>query len=117
MSRAARYSRRLLVVSAVTAAIIGLGFVWRSSPAASIITDGGRPDRREVGGQPPPDGAERPERRDRHGGAAGLSSIDELGSTMLIGGAVMAAVVGIDIVRRRRNPVVPKSTEAATAQG
>lgn len=117
MSRASRYARRLLVVLAFAAVIIGLAFVWRSSSAASIITDGGRPDRREIEGQPPPDGTDRPERRDRRGGAAGLSSIDELGATMLIGGAVLAVVVGIDTVRRRRNPVVPKSTEAAAAQG
>lgn len=117
MSRAARYGRRLLVVLAVTAAIIGLGFVWRSSSAASIITDGGRPDRRELEGQPPPDGTNRPERRDRRGGAAGLSSIDELGSTMLIGAAVLGVVVAVDTVRRRRNPIVPKTTGEPAAQG
>ena len=117
MSRAARYSRRLLVVLAVTAAIIGLGFVWRSSPAASIITDGGRPDRREIEGQPAPDGSNQPERRDRRGGAACLSSIDELGSTMLIGVGVLAVVIAVDTVRRRRNPILPKTTDRPAAQG
>lgn len=117
MSRPARYSRRLLVVLAVTAVIIGLGFVWRSSSAASIVTDGGRPDRREIEGQPTPDGNTQPESRDRRGGAAGLASIDELGSTMLIGIAVLGVVVAVDTVRRRRNPILRKTTDWPAAQG
>ena len=34
-----RYTVRLLVVIAVIAGVIGLGVVWRSSPAASLVSN------------------------------------------------------------------------------
>jgi hypothetical protein len=38
-----------------------------------------------------------------------VSSLDDLGSTILIGVVVLGVVVFIDTLRRRRNPVVRRS--------
>lgn len=91
---------RLLVVAVVIAAIVGLGYLWRSSSLASIITDGGG-DRR------PPDGGGDRFDRFRDSGAFSLGNIDELLQTMFIGVAVLAGVVFIDRARRQRRPVDP----------
>jgi hypothetical protein len=93
------------VVVAVIAAVIGLGVVWRSSPAASLVAN----DHRFGDG-----GAfhgDRPEgfRGDRRGdGGAGLSSIDDLGQTVFVVAAIVGGVVVIDVSRRRRRPVRPQ---------
>ena len=99
-----RYAVRLLVVLAVTAAIIGLGYLWRSTSAASWVSDAGH-----HGDQGAGNSLALPAGGDRRGGAAGLSSLDDLGSTILIGVGVLGVVVFIDTLRRRRNPVVRRS--------
>jgi len=99
-----RYLLRLLVVLAVTAAIIGLGYLWRSSPAASLVSDSGHHGPPSVEGP-----LALPVGEDGRGGAAGLSSLDDLGATILIGVGVLGVVVFIDTLRRRRNPVVRRS--------
>jgi hypothetical protein len=100
---------RLLVVVAVIAAVIGLGVVWRSSPAASLVSNDRRfGDGGERGGERHGD---RPEgfRGDRRGdGGAGLSSIDDLGQTVFVVAAIVGGVVVIDLARRRRRPVRPQ---------
>ena len=103
-----RYLRRLAVVCAVIAAVVGLGFLWRVSPAAGLVADGGGP-RREL-----PAGASQPRDGDRHhlrlDGGLDLNSIDDLGQTVFIGVGVLGVVVAVDRARRRRRPVVPRTS-------
>jgi len=96
-----RWAVRLLIVVVVIAAIVGLGYLWRASSLASIITDGGREHRPHNG-----DGGDRFDRF-RNDGAFSLGNIDELVQTVFIGVAVLAGVVIIDRVRRARRPVNP----------
>ena len=96
--RPGRYGLRLLVILAVTAALGGLGYLWRSSALASIVADG-----RPHGG----DGFQ------RDGGGLGgrgstafsLGNIDDLVATIVIGVAVLGVVIVIDKARRRRRPI------------
>jgi hypothetical protein len=96
--RRGRYARRLLAVAAVVAALVGLGFLWRSSSLASIVSDGG-------GGRSPQD-------RSR-GTAFSLSNISDLVTTLLIGVGVMCFVIFIDKARRRRRPIRPVAAPVA----
>jgi len=112
-----RYAARLLVVVAIIAVVVGLGFVWRVSPAASIVSNDregreGREGRPVPAGAPAPD-EERFERRRKGDGGLSLGSVDEVVQTMLIGVGVMAVVVLIDRTRRRRRasaapPLAPR---------
>ena len=99
-----RYLRRLAVVAVIIALIIGLGYLWRSSPAASLVSDSGRRGQQSVEGP-----LALPVGEDGRGGAAGLSSLDDLGATILIGVGALGVVVFIDTLRRRRHPVVRRS--------
>jgi ribose/xylose/arabinose/galactoside ABC-type transport system permease subunit len=96
MKRALRYTWRLVVVVAIIAAIVGLGYLWRGSSAASLVSDGR--DRR-----PGFDGVDR--FRERGSSVFGLSNIDDLLQTVLIGVVVLGVVVAIDRLRRRRKPI------------
>lgn len=105
--RPGRYVVRLVVVLAVVAAVIGLGVVWRSSSAASLVAnDRGFGDRR------PPAGATGGDHfgGDRRNSAGGLSSIDDLGQTVFVVCIIVAGVVVFDKARRRRNPITPGRT-------
>ena len=103
-----RYLRRLAVVCVAIAVVVGLGFLWRISPAAGLITDD-HGDRRLPGAAP--SAPNPPQENDRHrsrlNGGFDLGSIDEVVQTMVIGGLVLAIVVAVDRSRRRRRPVVP----------
>ncbi len=92
--------RRLAVVLLLVGVVVALGFLWRVSPLKALVLDdhGGR--RPGGDGRPP---------RDRFGdsGAFSLSNIDDLLQSALIGVVVLAVVVAIDKVRRRRSPVRP----------
>jgi hypothetical protein len=124
MSGRARYATRLLVVMAIIGAIVGLGFVWRVSPAAGIVADGGGRDGRRlppgVSAADAPSSApaagttdgDRFERRDRGSGGLSLSRADDLVQTMVLGAGVLAVVVLIDRTRRRRRPVVDRGRTA-----
>ena len=100
MSSTLRYARRLLIAIVVIAAIVGLGYLWRSSSLASVITDGGH-DGRGPGGA----GDVRDRLHERGGSAFSLDSIDDLLQTVLVGVLVLGAVVAIDKARRRRKPI------------
>jgi hypothetical protein len=91
--------RRLLVVMAVIAAVVALGFLWRISPLKSLVID-------DHGGHRPGGGDRPPGDRFGRGGAFSLGNIDDLAQSALIGVVVLAAVVAIDKVRRRRRPVM-----------
>jgi len=103
-----RFLRRLIVVSVVALAIVGLGCAWRVSPAASLVADGGgRPPVGAAQAGPPLSGRRQGfDRRSGDGGLA-LSSIDDVMQTAVIEVCVLAAVVVIDRARRRRRPVRP----------
>jgi len=104
MSGRLRYGRRLVVVAAVVAAIVGLGFLWKHSPAASLVADdrsgGDRVAR--AGARPRDEGF----RGNDHSGMS-LSNIDELVQTVVIGVGILGAVVVVDRVRRTRKPIRP----------
>lgn len=108
-----RYAARLLVIVAIIAVVVGLGFVWRVSPAASIVSNDreGRERRPVPAGAPAPD-EERFERRRKGDGGLSLGSVDEVVQTMLIGVGVMAVVVLIDRTRRRRRPIRPAAPDS-----
>ena len=111
MTGRSRYATRLLVVAAIITIVVGLGFVWRVSPVAGIVSNdhGGREGRSVPAGEPV-----REERDDRRKGGEGFSlgNADELVQTMVIGAGVMGAVVVVDTARRRRKPVRPAPTSA-----
>ena len=102
--RPGRYLLRLLVVMAVVAAVVGVGYLWRtSSSLASIVADGR-------------DGRFR---RDRGRAAFSLGNISDLLTTLLIGTAVMCSVIVVDKVRRRRRKmsgagINPSSTSSGS---
>lgn len=101
-----RYTMRMVVVLAVIAGVIGLGVLWRSSPAASLV----RNDRRFGDGRQRHAPSPREFRSDRgRESAAGLSSIDDLGQTVFVVAAITAVVVVVDKSRRRRNPIRPSA--------
>lgn len=92
--------RRLAMVMLLIGAVVAVGFLWRVSPLKSLVLDdrgGGRPG---GDGRPPGD-------RFGNNGAFSLGNIDDLLQSALIGVVVLAVVVAIDKVRRRRSPVRP----------
>ncbi len=95
--RPARYALRLLVVAGVFAAVVGLGYLWRNSPLASIVADG-RDDGGRVRGSGP---------------AFSVSNVGDLLTTMLIVAGVMCFVIVVDKVRRRLRPVRPIAATVA----
>ncbi|MEO5723399.1 MAG: hypothetical protein ABIQ39_12125 [Ilumatobacteraceae bacterium] len=99
MTRKRRFGQRLLVVVAVIAALIGLGYIWRSSPLASIVSDGS-----DIG------------RRRGDGAAFSLNNIGDLLTTIAIGVGGMSFVILIDKARRHRRPIRP-APKASTAVG
>lgn len=124
MSARSTYVRRLLIVIVAIAAVVGLGFAWRASPAAGLVADdhGGRQGREAIeddddapaldtqAQDAPTDG--RPHKGDGERGGGGgirIDGIPELVKTMVIGTGVLAAVVAFDRARRRRRPVLART--------
>ena len=105
MNGATRYRRRLVVVVALVAAVIGLGFLWRSSPAANLVAD----DRTGRAEPAAPTGPLRGDAqfRSQNGGGFSLANISDLGQTVVIGVGVLGAVVVVDRFRRHRKPIRP----------
>jgi hypothetical protein len=80
-----KLTRQILVVFAVVAVIMALGFAWQHSPAASLVADHGHGKR---------------------GGGFDLSHADDLVQSLMILGLIIGGVVVVDRVRRWRSPVV-----------
>jgi len=95
-----RFLRHLLAVLAVIAVIIGLGYLWKASPAASLISNGGGHD---AGRQfaPPRGNPSDQGGRNLDGGFA-LGRVDDLAQTVIEVALIFGAVVLIDQARRRR---------------
>ena len=98
MRRPGRYGARLIVVAAVIAALVGVGYLWRASALSSVIADGGRQGR---DGFPRADGGP----GGRGSTAFSLGNIDDLVGTIVIGVGVLGVVMVIDRTRRRRRPI------------
>ena len=96
-----RFLRHLLAVCVAVALVVGLGYLWSHTGAASLVADGGR-DRRipatVKAGQVFQPG--RLEQRGAHG--LSLSNIGDVIQTLVILGLILGAVVTVDKVRRRR---------------
>ncbi|MFN8052618.1 MAG: hypothetical protein U0Q22_14320 [Acidimicrobiales bacterium] len=108
-----KFLRHLLAVSAIVAVVVGIGFAWKASPAASLVADGR--DGRDRPGLPagapaPPAAVNRTGRFDRDrverrgAGGISLSNVDDLVQTMFVGVLVLGGVILVDRARRRRNP-------------
>ncbi len=106
MTAPARFILRLGVVAVAVAVIVGLGFLWRVSPAADLVADGGPPNRAASASSNratslnPLSGDEGRGDRGAHG--VSLSHIDDLVQTTLIQLAVLSGVVVVDRQRRSR---------------
>lgn len=107
--RPVRYAVRLLMVAALVAGVVGLGYLWRAnSSLASIIADGGG-DRGRAGGG----GVGNV--RNGGGAAFSLGNSGDLFTTLGIGIGVLGLVIVVDKIRRRRRPVRPPMQARAGA--
>lgn len=105
-----KFVRRVLAVIGVVAVIMALGFAMKHSPAASLVSD--RRHGAEGRGPVPPGVTVTDHLDGRDGGRDGgfdLSRADDLVQSLVILGLIVAGVVVIDRVRRRRSPVVSGS--------
>src|SRR4051812_9284437 len=98
-----------MVVFVVIGAFVAIGYVWKASPAASVVTDNHGQRQPSAGSFTPPDqggppGAG-PDQRDTPDGGFSVSNVGDLVQTLSIQGAVLAGVVVVDGVRRRRRRV------------
>jgi hypothetical protein len=104
--------RQAVVVLGVVAVIMALGFAMKHTPAASLVTDGrtaGRDAGRLTPASAAPSGRFRP--FDGHDGGRNdqgfdVSRADDLVQSLVILGLIIAGVVVIDKMRRRRAPIV-----------
>lgn len=114
-----RFVRRLLVVCAVAALVVGLGVAWSHSGAAGLVADdhgGGRaPAGAAPAGSPPPRGGGGFDRRGTQPWS--ITDVSDLVQTLVLLGGIVAAVVVVDKTRRRRRPVVPRRTDRTLDAG
>ncbi len=106
--RRMKFLRQLLAVFAVAAVIIGLGFVWKHSPLASLVADGRGNDQR-VGitnvqvqpNTPPLPDVQNAGRSNRGNHGLSIANVSDLAQSMVVEGLIIGAIVVIDL--RRRN--------------
>ena len=111
-----KFLRQLLAVLAVVAVVMALGYAWKVSPAASVVSDHRslQTDRGSAGAPPP---GFRPDDRGRNlNGGLSLSRADDLVQTLVVLALIIGGVVIVDRLRRRNgNPRVPAAARGAVA--
>ena len=98
-----KFLRQFMAVCVLVAAVIGVGFAWKHSAAASLVADD-RADRPSASQSPPP-GPDQRDRGPRGNHGLSISNIGDLGQSLAVQGAVVGAVVLIDRKRRQRRRV------------
>jgi hypothetical protein len=110
-----RFVRHLLAVLAVVAVIMALGYAWKASPAASVVSDRRGTEPTNLPANAPASGfrADGPG-RNLNGGFS-LSRADDFAQSVVVLGLIVAGVVIVDRLRRRNgNPRVPAAATRTT---
>ncbi len=99
-----RFLRHIASTLGVVAVIVAIGFLWRITPAASVVADdhdrGGPPA--GFAAKTPPTGRPGFDRSFGRNDSANLTDPSDLIQTIVTVGGVIAGVVVIDAARRRR---------------
>jgi hypothetical protein len=108
--RQVKFVRHLLAASIAVGLVVVVGFIWKGTSAASLVSEG-RSDRQEsVSSRPlgdgPSFGTSQNQREigfgRRLGGGISASNLDDLVQTLLELGLIIGAVIVLDVLRRQR---------------